>query len=67
MNERVNRALKPDAQAFDEVRIRTVPRWKESGLSGDEWRISATVEFWRKGKPPAVENDGQRSLMQACT
>lgn len=45
-----SRALKPDAQAFDEVRIVTVPRFKESGLSGDEWRISAKIEFWRKGR-----------------
>lgn len=42
-------ALRPDAQAFDEVRIVTVPRYKTSGLSGDEWRISARVGFYRKG------------------
>ena len=41
---------RPDAQAFDEVRIYTKPRYKESGLSGDEWRISAVVELLRKGK-----------------
>lgn len=41
--------IRPDAQAFDEVRIFTVPRYKQSGLSGDEWRISATVEFLRNG------------------
>ena len=44
------RAIRPDAQAFDEVTIRTVPRFKTSGLSGDEWRISAVVEFKHKGK-----------------
>lgn len=44
------RATKPDAQAFDEVRIFTVPRYKTSSASGDEWRISATVELRRKGK-----------------
>lgn len=43
-------ALRPDAQAFDEIRIVTVPRYKQSGLSGDEWRISALVQFFRKGK-----------------
>lgn len=42
-------ALRPDAQAFDEVQIKTVPRYKQSGLSGDEWRISATVQLLRKG------------------
>jgi hypothetical protein len=50
LRERVGRALRPDAQAFDEVRIVTVPRYKQSGLSGDEWRISARIEFYRKGK-----------------
>lgn len=45
-----NRALKPDAQAFDEVRITTIPRYKTSGMSGDEWRISAKIEFLRKGR-----------------
>jgi len=50
LGEKEHRALRPDAQAFDEVRIVTVPRWKSSGLSGDEWRISAKIEFYRKGK-----------------
>jgi hypothetical protein len=43
-------ALRPDAQAFDEIRIITVPRYKMSGLSGDEWRIHAEAQFYRKGK-----------------
>lgn len=46
----LNRALKPDAQAFDEIRIYTVPRCKQSEISGDEWRISANVDFYRNGK-----------------
>jgi len=50
LGEKLNRALKPDAQAFDEIRVYTVPRFKDSELSGSEWRISATVELWRKGK-----------------
>lgn len=50
MANRISRALKPDAQAFDEVRIVTNPRFKESELSGDEWRISASIQFWRKGR-----------------
>lgn len=39
--------IRPEAQAFDEIRIKTVPRYKQSGMSGDEWRISATVELMR--------------------
>ena len=42
-------ALRPDAQAFDEVTIRTVPRYKQSNMSGDEWRISAEITFHRNG------------------
>jgi len=41
------RAIKPDAQPFDAISIVTVPRFKTSGLSGDEWRISASILFWR--------------------
>jgi len=46
----MHRAIRPDAQAFDEVRIVTIPRFKTSGMSGDEWRIRANIELWRKGK-----------------
>lgn len=41
---------RPDAQGFDEIRIKTVPRYKTSGLSGNEWRISANIELLRKGR-----------------
>lgn len=44
-----NKASRPDGQRYDEVKIYTVPRYKESGLSGDEWRISANAELWYKG------------------
>lgn len=45
-----NRDIRPDAQGFDEVRLVTVPRYKTSGLSGDEWRISVIAEYYRKGR-----------------
>lgn len=44
------RALSPGAQPIDEIRIITEPRYKQSGMSGDEWRISASTQFFRKGK-----------------
>lgn len=44
------RADRPNSQFVDEIRIVTVPRWKESELSGDEWRISARIDFYRKGQ-----------------
>lgn len=59
-----NCALRPDAQAFDEIRIFTVPRYKTSGLSGDEWRIHAEVQFFRKGK--LIFSEGCRNVQTAC-
>lgn len=50
MNDKKRYAQKPDAQGFDEIRIFTQPRYKTSGLSGDEWRISGTGQILRKGK-----------------
>jgi len=44
------RDLRPDAQGFDEVRLVTVPRWKDSYLSGSEWRISIKAQYFRKGR-----------------
>lgn len=48
MTQRKSCALRPDAQAFDEIRIVTVPRYKQSGLSGDEWRIHAEAPSWSR-------------------
>lgn len=55
-------ALRPDAQAFDEIRLKTIPRFKESELSGDEWRISTVVEFYRNGE--LVHTSGGTSNME---
>lgn len=57
-------AMKPDAQAFDRIEIVTVPRYKESGLSGDEWRISANIIFYRKGVE--VHRLRTRNIQSAC-
>ena len=64
INEKPNRALKPDAQAFDEVQIVTVPRYKMSGLSGDEWRISAEIRFYRNGE--LKHSERYRDVKTAC-
>lgn len=34
---------------YDQLRIDTEPRFKTSGLSGDEWRFSYVVRVFRKG------------------
>lgn len=64
LSEKPWRDLRPDAQAFDEVRIITVPRFKESELSGDEWRISATIQLLRKGR--IIYEQGFRNVETAC-
>lgn len=38
-----------DDDWIDEIKIIIVPRYKTSGMSGDEWRFSATVQLFRKG------------------
>ena len=55
------RAIKPDAAAFDEIRIVCVPRYKESELSGSEWRVSYHTEFYRNGNL-VFRNDVHTSL-----
>ncbi len=47
---RPSRTHPKHGQMFDEVRIKTVPRFKESEYSGSEWRISAVMELLYKGK-----------------
>lgn len=44
-----NKATRPDNQRYDKVDIYTVPRWKESELSGDEYRISCNADLYYKG------------------
>lgn len=44
-----------DDEFFDEIRLYVKPRYKTSGLSGDEWRISGEVQFFRKGYLVAEE------------
>lgn len=62
--KRNSNAIRPDAQAFDEIRVVTVPRYKQSGLSGDEWRIHAEAQFFRKGV--LVFSEGCRNVETAC-
>ncbi len=58
----------PDAERFDRVTVETVERWKESELSGDEWRFSYVVTFWRHGQAVATISAGsvEDALLQAA-
>lgn len=58
--EKISYAVRPDANGFDEIRIRTIPRYKQSGLSGDEWRISMITEYFRKGVKVYETHSGGR-------
>ena len=49
LSDKPNYKRHDDDEWIDEVRIITVPRYKTSGMSGDEWRFSAKVELLRKG------------------
>jgi len=37
-----------DDEFYDRIEVEVVPRYKTSGLSGDEWRVSTRVRLWRK-------------------
>lgn len=39
-----------DWEAFDRIELEVVPRYKTSGMSGDEWRTSVLVRFYFKGE-----------------
>lgn len=50
----------PDWEPFDRITIETVPRLKTSGMSGDEWRQSAKIILWFKGRP--IVEDGRMTM-----
>lgn len=39
-----------DDEYIDEIKVRIVERFKTSELSGDEWRFSTFISFYRKGQ-----------------
>lgn len=53
------------AERFDRVTVDLIERWKESELSGDEWRFSYRAQFWHKGE--VVASVGGASIMDALT
>lgn len=60
----MSKRLRPvNSQTVDEVRIFTVPRYKTSDFSGNEWRFSATTELRYKGK--VLMEDSYSNVEQA--
>lgn len=39
-----------DSEFVDEIRVRVIPRFKESNMSGSEWRRHAQVKLFHKGE-----------------
>jgi hypothetical protein len=54
-----------DDHGFDRVEAKMVERWKESELSGDEYRWTLTATAYRKGQP--IAREGGYSLADALT
>lgn len=50
----------PDFELIDEARIRLRERWKDSEISGDEWRFSLVVECLHKGRLLKSRSFGSR-------
>ena len=44
-----------DGQRYDRVEIYTVNRYKQSDMSGDEWRYNSAIKFYRKGEVVHVQ------------
>lgn len=53
----------PRFEAFDEIQLVVEPRYKTSGLSGDEWRQSVSIRFYFKGE--LVHEDGAHNMRDA--
>lgn len=50
MTEIMQHVNHPEDERFDEINIKVQERWKESELSGDEWRFSYWAQVKRKGE-----------------
>lgn len=63
MSDRVWHVRHDDFEVFDRITLEVEPRWKESDMSGDEWRVSVKVCFWFKGQ--LVWEDYRRDMESA--
>ena len=50
LGETLRRKRHDDFEAFDRIELVLTPRYKTSGTSGDEWRVSVEVTFSFKGE-----------------
>lgn len=54
----------PDFEVFDKITMEVIPRYKQSGLSGDEWRQHVKITFLFKGEE--IHSFGTNSMESAC-
>lgn len=52
-----------DFESFDRIELQVMPRYKTSGMSGDEWRQHVSVKFYFKGE--VVHEAGWNSMQNA--
>lgn len=50
MDKTVHHKAHADDEGVDRIEIVATPRYKTSGLSGNEWRVGAVIRFYRKGE-----------------
>jgi hypothetical protein len=62
MNSEFQKRL-PEFEVFDRIEMKIVPRYKQSELSGDEWRQHVEVCFYFKGE--LVKSFGCRDMEAA--
>ena len=56
MSEDLSHRRLPNWEQYDEISMKVVPRFKQSELSGDEWRTSILIEFFHKCTRVKVES-----------
>lgn len=52
-----------DFESFDRIELAVVPRYKTSGMSGDEWRQHIAIRFFFKGE--LVHESGANNMRNA--
>ena len=63
IGQTVNFKAHSDDEGVDRIELVATPRYKTSGLSGDEWRVGAKIVFYRKGE--VMHEDFRTSVKSA--
>lgn len=65
-NKTLRHKRHPDSGWYDRVEVEVVPRYKTSGMSGDEWRTSVRLRWYFKGLLVGEERFG-RDIKEALS